>query len=89
MNLLLLTVGENHYFQVVCSTQTPVIKNGASSHEKYALDYRINLILKFCHNHVVGIYLRIIALCYLYGATVHYANLLGFGEMTWAKAPLS
>lgn len=37
----------------------------------------------------MGIYLKIIALFYLYGAIVHYANLLGFGEIAFIKEPLS
>lgn len=37
----------------------------------------------------MGIYLRILALLYLYGAIVHYANLLGFGEMPFTQEPLS
>ncbi|MDJ0732754.1 MAG: DUF6163 family protein [Nostocaceae cyanobacterium] len=37
----------------------------------------------------INIYLRILALFFLYGAIVHYANLLGFGEMPWVEAPLS
>ncbi len=48
-----------------------------------------NRIFESSQKPVMVIYLRIIALCYFYGAIVHYGNLLGFGEMTWAQAPLS
>ncbi|MEL6458498.1 MAG: hypothetical protein AAFQ91_09640 [Cyanobacteria bacterium J06621_15] len=37
----------------------------------------------------MGIYLKILALFYFYGATVHYANLLGFGEIPFKESPLS
>ncbi len=37
----------------------------------------------------MGIYLRILAIFYGYGAIVHVANLLGFGELPWQEMPLS
>ena len=37
----------------------------------------------------MGIYLKILALFYFYGAVVHYANLLGFGELPFLQEPLS
>ncbi|MEL7038196.1 MAG: hypothetical protein AAFO04_21650 [Cyanobacteria bacterium J06592_8] len=37
----------------------------------------------------MGIYLRVLSLVYLYGAVVHFANLLGFGELSWREMPLS
>jgi len=37
----------------------------------------------------MGIYLRFLALVMAYGALVHGANLLGFGEMPWHEMPLS
>ncbi len=37
----------------------------------------------------MGIYLRILALIYAYGAIVHYTNLLGWGELSWTEMPLS
>ena len=37
----------------------------------------------------MGIYLRVLALVMAYGALVHGANLLGFGEMPWHEMPLS
>ena len=49
----------------------------------------MHFILESRHKPIMGIYLRIVALLYLYGAIVHYANLLGFGEMPFAKEPLS
>ena len=49
----------------------------------------MHLIFESRHKKSIGIYLRIIALLYLYGAIVHYANLLGFGEMPFIKEPLS
>ena len=36
---------------------------------------------------LMGIYLRLLALAYLYGASVHYANFLGWGEMPWLEMP--
>lgn len=35
------------------------------------------------------IYLRILALIIAYGASVHSANLIGLGELPWAKMPLT
>jgi hypothetical protein len=35
------------------------------------------------------IYLRILAIFYGYGATVHLVNLLDFGELPWQEMPLS
>ena len=40
-------------------------------------------------NSWMGIYLRILALIIAYGALVHLANLMGFGEMPWRKMPLT
>lgn len=37
----------------------------------------------------IVIYLRILAIFYGYGATVHLFNLLGFGELPWQEMPLS
>ncbi|MEO1429873.1 MAG: DUF6163 family protein [Cyanobacteria bacterium J06633_8] len=49
----------------------------------------MNLLFESRHQPAMGIYLKIIALFYLYGAIVHYANLLGFGEMPFSQEPLS
>ncbi|MEM1394593.1 MAG: DUF6163 family protein [Cyanobacteria bacterium P01_D01_bin.116] len=49
----------------------------------------MNLIFESRHKPSMGIYLKILALFYLYGAIVHYANLLGFGEMLFTEEPLS
>ncbi|MEM9926448.1 MAG: hypothetical protein AAF915_22295 [Cyanobacteria bacterium P01_D01_bin.50] len=49
----------------------------------------IHLFFESRHKQSMGIYLKILALFYLYGAIVHYANLLGFGEMPFMKEPLS
>ena len=49
----------------------------------------MNLNFEFRHKPSVGIYLKILALLYFYGATVHYANLLGFGEIPFRESPLS
>ena len=35
------------------------------------------------------IYLKLLALFYSYGAIVHFANLLGWGELPWQEMPLS
>lgn len=51
--------------------------------------HAINLILESSQKPWMGVFLRILALFYLLGATVHYGNLLGFGEMKWAESPLS
>ena len=37
----------------------------------------------------MGTFLRVVAVFSIFGGCVHYANLLGFGELTWADAPLS
>ncbi|GAB4529835.1 MAG: hypothetical protein Tsb0014_12060 [Pleurocapsa sp.] len=37
----------------------------------------------------MGIYLRILAVIIAYGASVHVANLMGFGEMPWQQMPLT
>ncbi len=37
----------------------------------------------------MGVYLRILALIYAYGAIIHYTNLLGWGELSWSEMPLS
>ena len=37
----------------------------------------------------MGIYLRLLALGYAFSALVHYGNLLGFGEVSFAEMPLS
>ena len=34
-------------------------------------------------------YLRILALFYAFGASVHFGNLIGFGEIPFAESPLS
>ncbi len=49
----------------------------------------LNIISETTQKPWMGIYLRILALFFLYGAIVHYGNLLGFGEMPWREAPLS
>ena len=49
----------------------------------------INLIFESRHKPNMRIYLKILALFYLYGATVHCANLLGFGEIPFRESPLS
>ena len=49
----------------------------------------MNLLFESRHKSAMGIYLKIIALFYLYGAIVHYANLLGFGEIPFSEEPLS
>lgn len=49
----------------------------------------MNLIVESRHKPNIGIYLKILALFYFYGATVHYANLLGFGEIPFRESPLS
>lgn len=49
----------------------------------------MHFIFESRHKPSMGIYLKILALFYLYGAIVHYANLLGFGEMPFTKEPLS
>ncbi|MDY6902530.1 MAG: DUF6163 family protein [Cyanobacteriota bacterium] len=49
----------------------------------------MNSLFESRHKSAMGIYLRIIALFYLYGAIVHYANLLGFGEIPFPEEPLS
>ena len=40
-------------------------------------------------NSWMGIYLRILAIIIAYGASVHIANMMGFGEMSWAEMPLT
>ena len=37
----------------------------------------------------MAIYLRILALIFAYAASVHGANLIGLGELPWAKMPLT
>ncbi|MGK7949725.1 MAG: hypothetical protein AB4368_13275 [Xenococcaceae cyanobacterium] len=37
----------------------------------------------------MAIYLRILALIFAYAASVHSANLIGLGELPWAKMPLT
>lgn len=37
----------------------------------------------------MAIYLRILALIIAYGASVHVANLMGWGEMPWSEMPLT
>ncbi|WP_071455711.1 hypothetical protein [Gloeomargarita lithophora] len=37
----------------------------------------------------MGIYLRILAIIMAYGASVHFANLMGFGEKPWGEAPIA
>ena len=49
----------------------------------------VDALLKLKENKALTIYLRILAMLYLYGAIVHYANLLGFGEIPFAQEPLS
>ncbi|AFY55474.1 hypothetical protein Riv7116_2993 [Rivularia sp. PCC 7116] len=49
----------------------------------------MNLLFESRHKPSMGIYLKILALFYFYGATVHYANLLGFGEIPFRESPLS
>lgn len=38
---------------------------------------------------LLKLYLRILALLYAFGACVHFGNLLGFGQVPFAEAPLS
>lgn len=49
----------------------------------------MNVLFEYRHKTSMGIYLRILALFYLYGGIVHYANLLGFGEIPFIQSPLS
>lgn len=49
----------------------------------------MHLFFESRHKQSMGIYLKILGLFYLYGAIVHYANLLGFGEMAFIKEPFS
>ena len=49
----------------------------------------MNLIFESRHKASMGIYLRILALIYLYGGIGHYANLIGFGEIPFIQEPLS
>ena len=44
---------------------------------------------KVTENSWMGIYLRILAIIMAYGASVHIANLLGFGEMPWQEMPIA
>lgn len=37
----------------------------------------------------MGVYLRVLAVVYAFGAIVHYANLLGIGEQPWSQMPLT
>jgi len=37
----------------------------------------------------MGIYLRFLAIAIAYGASIHIANLLGFGEKPWSEMPMS
>ncbi|MDJ0747401.1 MAG: hypothetical protein QNJ32_29240 [Xenococcaceae cyanobacterium MO_167.B27] len=37
----------------------------------------------------MGIYLRILALIMAYGASVHVANVMGFGEISWGEQPIT
>lgn len=43
----------------------------------------------FCQRPWSGVYLRVIAVVMAYGAVVHGANLLGFGERPWSEMPLA
>jgi hypothetical protein len=36
----------------------------------------------------MNIYLRLLACIYTFAAVVHIGNMLGFGELPWAEAPL-
>ncbi len=49
----------------------------------------MHLLFESRYQRSMGIYLKILGLFYLYGAIVHYANLLGFGEMPFIEEPLS
>lgn len=49
----------------------------------------VNQIIESSHKPWMGVYLKILALLYLYGAAVHCANIFGFGEMAWPEMPLS
>ncbi|MEM7726552.1 MAG: DUF6163 family protein [Cyanobacteria bacterium P01_A01_bin.45] len=49
----------------------------------------MHLIFELRHNKSIERYLKILAIFYLYGAIVHYSNLLGFGEMPFTEEPLS
>ena len=37
----------------------------------------------------MGIYLRILSIIIAYGASVHWGNLMGFGEPPWSEAPIT
>lgn len=37
----------------------------------------------------MGTYLRLLSILIAYGASVHFANLIGLGEKTWQEAPLA
>ncbi|MEM8780054.1 MAG: hypothetical protein AAGF26_14505 [Cyanobacteria bacterium P01_G01_bin.49] len=36
----------------------------------------------------IGFYLRFLSICLLYGALVHIGNIIGLGEIPWAKTPV-
>lgn len=40
-------------------------------------------------NSWMAIYLRILAVIFAYGASVHVANLMGWGEMPWSEMPIT
>lgn len=37
----------------------------------------------------MGVYLRILAIAFVYGAAIHLANILGWGEKPWNQTPLT
>ncbi|ACK69233.1 hypothetical protein PCC7424_0777 [Gloeothece citriformis PCC 7424] len=49
----------------------------------------VNLIIESTHKPWMAVYLKILALFYLYGAAVHCANVFGFGELAWVDMPFS
>ncbi|MEM7556869.1 MAG: hypothetical protein AAF378_22800 [Cyanobacteria bacterium P01_A01_bin.84] len=49
----------------------------------------MSLIFESRHKPSMRIFFKILSIFYLYGAIVHYANLLGFGEIPFTEEPLS
>ena len=42
-----------------------------------------------CNRPWTGIYLRVLAVIFVWTALVHFANLLGFGEKPWGEMPFA
>ena len=49
----------------------------------------MNYLAQAANDRWIGLYLRLLAVVFTYGASVHLANIVGMGALPWLDTPLS